>query len=320
MSRTTAHATSSRRLPIGLLRGLIDDAAVFPPGCADLPDAVADYRRRQRAPLADYIGPLLVPVSMAAELATLVTTGVHDGEALPVALIARPGVDPGALGAALEVLGGQHRLGGRPGLGGGLSVVGVELAHQEGWRAAVPDLPAAVEVPRGPAGHAALTDLARPDAAAGRDARAGASDAARAKLRTQATATDPVPTAEELADFIGTCVRLGLGFKLTGGLHHAVAHSAAIDPGTPSDTGSGTEEQHGVLNVMLATHLALTGTDHEHLVEALGVRDAEAVAGPLLDLTGEQVAALRTRFTSFGCCGVTDPLTDLTSLELVDLP
>lgn len=360
MSRTTAEPTPGRRLPVGLLRDLIDDAAVFPPGCAALPDAVADYRRRQRSPLADYIGPLLVPVSMAEELATLVATGAHDGEALPVTLIARPGVEPGTLGAALEVLGadqspastqglganqrhastqglgadqgpasrealgadqgpastddlgGEHRLEGRPGLGGRLRVVGVELAHQEGWRAAGPDLPAAVEVPRGSAGHAALTELARPAVARVGDARAGTVRAVRAKLRTQSTATDPVPTAEELADFIGTCVRLGLDFKLTGGLHHGLAHTAAID-------ATRTEEQHGVLNVLLATHRALTGADDADLVEALNIRDAAGVAGPLLELTEDQVTALRARFTAFGCCTVTDPLTDLADLDLVDL-
>lgn len=380
MSRTTADPASGRRLPVGLLRGLIDDAAVFPPGCAALSDAVADYRRRQRSPLAAYIGPLLVPVSMAEELAALVAAGAHDGEALPVALIARSGVEPGALGAALAALGAdhgpapagglgeQHRpngrqgLGGRSdadgrsgvgGLGGRLSVVGVELAHQDGWRVTVPALSAAVEVPRGPAGHAALAELARPVEVPLGDAGAGTASTVRAKLRTQSTATDPVPTADELTDFISNCVRLGIGFKLTGGLHHALAHTAAIAPARPADdaggpgspggpptfTGdspssdgqagaghlagtedpTGTEEQHGVLNVMLATHLALTGAEGADLRRALTMRDAEAVAAPLLDLTPEQVTALRARFTSFGCCGVTDPLTDLAGLDLVDL-
>ena len=40
--------------------GLVDDAAVFPPGDADLPDAVAAYDARRSEWYADLVGPLVV--------------------------------------------------------------------------------------------------------------------------------------------------------------------------------------------------------------------------------------------------------------------
>src|SRR5699024_11370575 len=102
----------------------------------------------------------------------------------------------------------------------------------------------------------------------------------RAKLRTQSTPTDPVPTPGELAEFISTCQDLGLGFKLTGGLHHAVAGPVA--------TPAGSEDQHGVLNVLVATHLAHTGADIGTITAALRERDGDLLARILLGLRADQ--------------------------------
>ncbi|GAB3951461.1 hypothetical protein GCM10027614_53490 [Micromonospora vulcania] len=46
-----------------LLDGLVDDAAVFPPGSAELPDAVLAHRGYRTAWYADLVGPLLLPAS-----------------------------------------------------------------------------------------------------------------------------------------------------------------------------------------------------------------------------------------------------------------
>ena len=51
-----------------LLRGLVDDAAVFPPGSAPLPEAVAAHRDHRTAWYADMVGPLLVPASTLRSL------------------------------------------------------------------------------------------------------------------------------------------------------------------------------------------------------------------------------------------------------------
>src|SRR5213080_1760961 len=48
---------------------MCDDAAVFPPGNAELPGAVAAHRRHRAARYAPLVGPLLVPASRLAEAA-----------------------------------------------------------------------------------------------------------------------------------------------------------------------------------------------------------------------------------------------------------
>ena len=40
--------------------GLVDDAAIFPPGNAALPDAVQDHQARRDAWYAELVGPLVV--------------------------------------------------------------------------------------------------------------------------------------------------------------------------------------------------------------------------------------------------------------------
>ena len=57
----------STRVP-ALFARFVDDAAVFPPGSASLPQAVADHHRHRAAWYADLVGPLLVPVSELGKL------------------------------------------------------------------------------------------------------------------------------------------------------------------------------------------------------------------------------------------------------------
>src|SRR5262245_12753309 len=72
-----------------LLRALIDDAAVFPPGNAPLDEAVAAHRQHRAGWYAEMVGPLLVPASSAPALPGL----AQPGERLAVGLIGDTGMD-----------------------------------------------------------------------------------------------------------------------------------------------------------------------------------------------------------------------------------
>jgi hypothetical protein len=153
-------------------------------------------------------------------------------------------------------------------------VTGVEIAHQPGWEAALRwDLPLAVEVGR----------------------RAHEQRASLAAL---------VEAADETVE---------LRVKLTGGLHHAVAHTARGQDGC-------TEDRHGVLNVLLAAHHAAQGAEADDVVDALRVREAEPLAEILAAFTPEQSGSIRSLFTAYGCCGVMDPIEDLLRLGLLAGP
>lgn len=157
-------------------------------------------------------------------------------------------------------------------------------------------IPVYVEVPWGAAQPGAL------------DALAGTG--AHAKLRTGGSTAAAFPTEPALAAAIAGCLDRDLAFKCTAGLHHALRHSA-------SDTGF---EHHGFLNVLLATAALLDGADTTHAAEILAERSADALADAARRLSEAHVARLRDVFRSFGTCSITEPLTDLTALGLLDPP
>ena len=126
-----------------------------------------------------------------------------------------------------------------------------------------------------------------------------------AKFRTGATPDWPWPDEAALAEFLDATILRGLSFKLTGGLHHAGRDDHESGP------------MHGLLNVILATHEALDGAEADDLADILGQRDVELLTDRVSRLTAVEAARARGSFTSFGCCGVLDPLTELRALGLL---
>ncbi|MEI2731604.1 MAG: hypothetical protein V9G08_06320 [Dermatophilaceae bacterium] len=271
---------------VALFTGLIDDAAVFPPGNSPLPVAVADHQDRHAEPFARYVGPLLVPAPAAVEAADLA-----GGRPIRLGLIVRPGSPLEPLGQALEALTGRDHL----------TVAGIEVGWSPTWTDLLEhSLPTTVEIPR-VVFDAALDDVA---AAYHRGARV------QAKFRTGATPVWAWPGEAELAAFLVGCSERGMPFKLTGGLHHAVRaeHGTTAEP----------DPQHGLLNVVLAVRDALDGAEAEAVAARLGERDAAALAAATIALTTTDVAELRASFTAYGCCTVTDPIGELAELHVLD--
>lgn len=281
---STPSFSASRALNPTLLLHLIDDAAVFPPGNAPLRRAVAEHRRHRSSSYAAAIGPLLVPVADAATIADLAAD-----RSLAVGLIARPGTPRQVIEEGVALLRVDPTV----------RVSGLELGWVPQWRAFdVAGIPLTLEVPRGPDHDRALDDVAQ--------ARAAALPA-QVKFRTGATPTLPWPTERELAEFITGAVSRGLPFKLTGGLHHLLR--ADHDGGRP---------EHGLLNVLLATQRAVTEPNRVDEVESvLAERDPLAVVPVLERWKPAQIEAVRSAFTAYGCCGVTDPLTELDAMGLL---
>lgn len=273
-----------------LFERLLDDAAVFPPGSASLPDAASDHLARRRQRYADLVGPLLIPAQTARALPEL---GLP--EALDVVLIARPGVPTADLVRATREAQDLPEV----------TVAGVELGYQPDWaQALVLDLPLAVEV--GPA-----DDMTRALAALAE----AQEEAVRllAKLRTGATPTSPVPSAAQVASFVRECVDLSLSFKLTGGLHHAMPTGTGI---SAAGAGGGTAE-HGFLGMLAATRWALNGAEVAEMESLIAERDPEPILDLLTRMSEADASVLRAFFTSFGCCGVLDPIRELAAFGLI---
>lgn len=274
--------------PTPLFAGLIDDAAVFPPGLAPLDVAVREHLDRRTSPYAACIGPLLVPAAAAAELKTLAAGDPRTSEEpLRVGLIVRPGSPVDPLREAVELLHDDPLV----------EVTALELGWAPGWQSVLDlGLSLAVEVGVGGAQQEALDDIA-----------AAVDDGADviAKFRTGETPTWAWPDEAALAGFLDAVVLHGLPFKLTGGLHHAVRGTYEEEP------------MHGVLNVLLATHEALNGSEAPELAEVLTQDNAEVLVERVTRLTPEEVEQTRASFTAYGCCVVLEPIEELVALGLL---
>jgi hypothetical protein len=290
----------STSLPASL-HGLVDDAAVFPPGNAPLGEAVRAHQAFSEEPWSGLVGPLVVS---DAHLPDLLALGVPADVAVVV------GGGAGALEGAV----------GWAGTDGLLTLRGLEIALRDSATGelahnarrivtAVGDLvgsgalddavPVHVEMPRlygdppTPDWFGALDELAAADL--------------RVKLRTGGTDAEAFPLAHELAGSIAAALDRELAFKCTAGLHHALRHR---DP----ETGF---EHHGFLNVLLATRASLDGASVDEVAAVL----EETEATRLLDGSDETGrAGARRWFRSFGSCSVREPLDDLTALGLLEAP
>ncbi|GAA2303065.1 hypothetical protein GCM10009853_069790 [Glycomyces scopariae] len=175
-----------------MLRGLIDDAALFPPGNAPLEAAVPAHRGYRQSWYEPLVGPLLVPQSRLGDLEP------GRGE-LRIGVVVDGDLD--ALPAAVAALGPQ-----------------VTVTHYES-RHALDRLTEHL------AGKAVFAEIPFGDAALDAVRPTGFTP----KFRTGGLAAEFFPAPETLAAAIHGCRRRGMRFKLTAGLHRAVRRT---DPAT----------------------------------------------------------------------------------------
>jgi hypothetical protein len=269
-------------------KSLCDDAAVFPPGLSPLPDAVAAHARHSASPYAELVGPLVLAAPALTELAGL----LGPGDRLDLAVTAPNGPEQlpavfaaaGALPVRLRALEVAVPAGQAP---------SEFFAELDRACAASEDVAVFVEVPR---------DVRRAEII-----ETCAATRYRAKFRTGGVRAELYPDEAELAAAIRSVVDARVPFKATAGLHHAIRNT---DPSTGF-------EQHGYLNLLLATDAAVDFADEAEIAAILAERDARKIAGRVANLDDARVSAARERFLSFGTCSIIEPLTELVDLDLV---
>ena len=312
----SSSAPPAPTVPAWLAR-LVDDAAVFPPGNAPLPQAVTEHRAHAASGYADLVGPLVVGDQHLPELLDLVPTGSSPASAagptapLPVSVVVSGGA------GALE---GAVRWATRA---GALELQSLEIALRDDATGAIEhnarriltavdqlvsagelddETPVYVEPPRlygappTPGWLGALDEIA----AAGH----------RLKFRTGGLDADAFPAAHELAACLEAALDREAPFKCTAGLHHAIRHRA-------EETGF---EHHGFLNVLLATRATFDSAPVDEVAAVLETTDPDAVTGALRQHGDDALARTRRWFTAFGSCSVREPLDDLVALRLLEPP
>jgi hypothetical protein len=273
--------------------GFFDDAAVFPPGDAELPEAVQSFRSRRDEWYAALVASLVVtdervPAVAAEEIPlSIVVTGGAGAVAGALRLAARAGNPVAGLEIALrdldDLAGNARRV-----------VAAVDAARSDG--ALDDETPVFVELPAGDVTHgweAAADEVAAAEL--------------RLKFRTGGIEAHLFPSSGQLASWIDAALDRELAFKCTAGLHNAVRHR---DP----ETGF---EHHGFLNVLAATAEADAGLTAADVAETLEETDEAELLGLAREL---DLAKARRWFASVGSCSILEPLSDLTDLGLLERP
>ena len=279
-----------------LLRGLFDDASLFPPASLAMPDAVAGYVKHHGAWYQAMTGPLVCPETRIGDL-RISLTAANVAE-IDLSLLVTGGAE--AIELAVESVATEPRL--------RLRAVEVPVRRDADPLPAVAEVVDALDrtLLAGAAGYVEV-----PVAALSGDVLdAVAASGYRPKLRTGGVTAAAFPDEATLAAALSAVTDLRVPFKCTAGLHHAIRHAA-------DDTGF---EHHGFLNVLLAVAAALGGADPGDVAAVLGDHDAEDVAAQVASIAPDEAAMVRSLFTSLGTCSTDEPVADLAALGLADGP
>jgi hypothetical protein len=274
-----------------LLSHAIDYAGLYPPAALSMREAVREYAAQLAGPHAWALGRFVVGASQLDEF---------------VAERAAVGGDPWSVSAVVPQ-------GSLPDLHDSRSLLRVEAieakaATVDQIHALAPLKNAAAEL------YVELPLVAQLDELVAAVRTLGL----RAKIRTGGVTADAIPPADAVARFIVACVRAGVPFKATAGLHHLVRgeYPLTYEPNSARAT------MFGYLNVFVASALARRGASFDTLVRVLEERDASlftittAGAGALCwrdqCLTpAELSAAHETGMIGIGSCSFAEPMIEL---------
>lgn len=267
-----------------IFTGLLDDAAIFPPGNLPLSEAVSAHLAHRCRPYADLVGPFVISADRLPSVRPLIS---HlERNSLRVSLTA-PVARLGAVMETLEAIPTAY-------------LSSVEVAAPEGMTGG--EAVALLSRAWGARSAPAYLELPRDNRQAGfLEALAGTTY--HAKLRTGGVRVDLYPSERELASTITALASRNVSFKATAGLHHAIRN-------TDSETGF---EQHGFLNLLNAVHAIADGADTADALQLLAERAANKVVATAQALT----PLVRRSFRSFGTCSISEPVDDLVNLGLI---
>ena len=276
-----------------LLARLVDDAALFPPGDATMPDAVRGHLAARSGPHAGLVGFFLCPVSKLPDLIVELVKA-KPAEPVELSLVVNNGL--GGVPKAVSTVEGRKSL---------LQLRMIEMPAPSDVDATwlervsefVPEDVIRVVEPRRPqpVEHDAWLEGIR------RVARNGCWP----KLRCGGLQAGTFPGVGVVADFMAAVCEEGVPFKATAGLHHAVRHH---------DDATGFTH-HGFLNLLAAVSRSLTGAGD--VVPAIETTDGDALVAELRGLSEPSVRAVRQVFASYGSCSLSEPVADLEALGLL---
>src|SRR4051794_14150060 len=253
-----------------LFVGLVDDAAMFPPGSAEVPQALAAHREYRRSWFASMVGPLVVSDQKLAQLGRAVQRYDDPSDQSGQPDQSGPGTEDVDVSVVnTSGAGGLVSLAGR-------RLTGLRLRAVESALRDVDDL--AGEASRVVAAarelDATVQVFVELPYAQGWERAVEVVEAAglSGKLRTGGPGPDDTPSTAQLVRRLRVLVEADLPFKATAGLHHAWP-----TPGPEPDR----PRQHGFLSLLAAVDALVEGASEAEAAELLAGGHRDRVLGAL---------------------------------------
>lgn len=270
-----------------LFATLVDDATLFPPTKAEMPEAVRGFLATRDSAHSRLYGSLLCPASKLPELITELNRA-KPKQPVDLSLVIDTGL--GGVPKAISIIESRTEL---------LRLNMVEMPApsdvDEVWLERVAEfvpeeVEKVVEVRRGGPWLSGVELVA--------------AHGCQPKLRCGGQRAQNFPEIDEVADFLAIVSHQPNGFRATAGLQNAVRTYE-------EETGF---TYHGVLNLLTATARSISGGD---VRAALTEQDSDALASELNGLSSDAAAAVRRVFASYSTHTPAAPTHDLTELGLL---
>jgi hypothetical protein len=292
------------------LRGIIDYAGLFPPTSLDMARAVASFATYSEGEDRDLLGRFILSATRLDEFssaleASRLTTENSAPWRLSVIPAAANNVQSERIRAFNQAQGAAHSRVRTTIDAVEMPVRSIDEVHRAAMEFGKFDL--FLE----PTGVDDQSELLKSIAGAG----------AAAKIRTGGTAPGSTPAASTVIGFIAKCAELGLRFKATAGLHHALRDEYPLTYAADSPRGT----MYGYLNVFLVAAFMRDGLPDAALYDLLQESAPSAISfdesgatwrGHTVD--ARQLRATREKFAlSFGSCSFTEPVEEARQLHLI---
>jgi hypothetical protein len=292
------------------LRGIIDYAGLFPPASLDMAHAVAAFATYSEGDDRDLLGRFILPATRLDEFTSaLDASRLTTENAAPWRLSVIPAVANNSEAERIREF-NQAQGDSRSRARTTIDAVEMPVRSIDEIHRAVMEF-GKFELFLEPTGGNDPSELL--------DGIAGVG--AAAKIRTGGTTPGSTPSPGSVIRFIAKCWNLGLRFKATAGLHHALrdVYPLTYAPDSPRGT------MYGYLNIFLVAAFMRDGLPEAALYDLL---QESAPASISFDESGAtwrgntvdagQLRATRERFAlSFGSCSFTEPVEEARELHLI---
>lgn len=293
------------------LAGIVDYAGLFPPSGLDMETAVRNYAQYRAGDDRDLLGRFVVPAARLGEFSEAARRVLETGNAgEPWRLGVLIGDDLAVASKAVLEFNRSLGSGSEPGRAV-CDAVEIHARTEADVTAAAKVFPEFFriffEIALDPDPRPLLQAISR--------------YSARAKMRTGGVTEAAFPASASIIRFISRSNKLGVPFKATAGLHHALRSTYPLTYDADSRHGM----MFGYLNLFLAAAFIRRGIPETEAREVLEERSVEAFTfsgGGVLwrghELSASDLAATRSRLAlSFGSCSFREPVDEARALHLI---